>query len=189
MSKDPTDTEKENRREWTRGSDEAIVSDDVTGQNNPMPSQGPLGRNARAGLCQPSHSGRQTADRIDRATTVYKRPPVRVAAKVTAGATGLKPYWGKPAVRNFREGRGNVMLVWRPFATKPQRADTTEAADLTIGAPLLYSTLWPGGPLHAESGQTMMRPSSVPRATRCFAAKLHALHSAVRCFPSQPTGL
>ena len=140
MSKDPTDTEKENRREWTRGSDEAIVSDDVTGQNNPMPSQGPLGRNARAGLCQPSHSGRQTADRIDRATTVYTRPPVRGAAKVTAGATGLKPYWGKPAVRNFREGRGNVMLVWRPFATKPQRADTTEAADLTIGAPLLYST-------------------------------------------------
>jgi len=23
--------------------------------------------------------------------------------------TGLKPYWGKPAVRNFREEEGNVM--------------------------------------------------------------------------------
>ena len=24
----------------------------------------------------------------------------------------LKPYWGKPAVRNFREGGGDVLMVW-----------------------------------------------------------------------------
>jgi hypothetical protein len=29
-------------------------------------------------------------------------------AKVAVGGSGLKPYWGKPAVRNFREGRGNI---------------------------------------------------------------------------------
>jgi len=28
--------------------------------------------------------------------------------KVTAEQSGLKPYWGKPAVRNFREVSGNV---------------------------------------------------------------------------------
>ena len=27
--------------------------------------------------------------------------------KMAAGQLDLKPYWGKPAVRNFREGRGN----------------------------------------------------------------------------------
>src|SRR6185437_11707840 len=29
--------------------------------------------------------------------------------------TGLKPYWGKPAVRNFRGGRGNVMHGLMPI--------------------------------------------------------------------------
>jgi len=28
--------------------------------------------------------------------------------KVTVDMSGLKPYWGKPAVRNFREVRGDV---------------------------------------------------------------------------------
>ena len=42
----------------------------------------------------------------------------------------LKPYWGKPAVRNFRGGGGNESMVWWLFATKPERVDTTEAADL-----------------------------------------------------------
>ena len=35
------------RRERSRASDEAIVSDDATGQNNPTPSQGPLDRSVR----------------------------------------------------------------------------------------------------------------------------------------------
>jgi hypothetical protein len=54
----------------------------------------------------------------------------------------LKPYWGKPAVRNFRGGGGNVLMVWWPFATKPERADTLEVIDLYSGAPLLYSTIF-----------------------------------------------
>jgi general L-amino acid transport system permease protein len=31
-------------------------------------------------------------------------------------------------------------MVWCPFATKPERADTSEVTDLHSGAPLLYST-------------------------------------------------
>jgi len=31
-------------------------------------------------------------------------------------------------------------MVWWPFATKPERADTLEVIDLYSGAPLLYST-------------------------------------------------
>ena len=27
----------------------------------------------------------------------------------------LKPYWGKPAVRNFREGHGNVGIIRSPL--------------------------------------------------------------------------
>jgi hypothetical protein len=32
-------------------------------------------------------------------------------------------------------------MVWWPFATKPERADTLEVIDLYSGAPLLYSTI------------------------------------------------
>jgi hypothetical protein len=31
-------------------------------------------------------------------------------------------------------------MVWWPFATKPERADTSEVTDLHSGAPPLYST-------------------------------------------------
>jgi len=54
--------------------------------------------------------------------------------------SSLKPYWGKPAVRNFRGGGGNVCKVWRLFATQLERADTSEADRPTQGAPLLHST-------------------------------------------------
>ena len=33
-------------------------------------------------------------------------------------------------------------MVWWPFATKPERADTLEVIDLHSGAPLLYSTIF-----------------------------------------------
>ncbi|MDP2603587.1 MAG: hypothetical protein Q8S00_13490, partial [Deltaproteobacteria bacterium] len=47
---------------------------------------------------------------------------------------------GKPAVRNFREGGGNVLMIWWPFAPKLERADTLEVTDLHSDAPPLYST-------------------------------------------------
>jgi hypothetical protein len=56
--------------------------------------------------------------------------------------SGLKPYWGKPDVRNFRGGGGDELMVWWPFATKPERADTSEVTDLHSGAPPLYSAMF-----------------------------------------------
>src|SRR5208337_2869718 len=47
--------------------------------------------------------------RTSRSLAAYKSPGVCPTAKVAAGQFGLKPYWGKPAVRNFRGGRGNGM--------------------------------------------------------------------------------
>jgi hypothetical protein len=60
-------------------------------------------------------------------------------AKIVAEQSSLKPYWGKPVVRNFRGGEGNVGMVWRLFATQSERADTTEADRPKLGAPFLYS--------------------------------------------------
>ena len=31
--------------------------------------------------------------------------------KAVGGNIVLKPYWGKPAVRNFREGGGNIGII------------------------------------------------------------------------------
>jgi hypothetical protein len=58
-----------------------------------------------------------------------------------AEESSLKPYWGKPTVRNFRGGEGNVSMVWRLFATTLERADTTEADQPKLGAPSLYSVV------------------------------------------------
>src|SRR6476646_10174215 len=35
--------------------------------------------------------------------------------KVLSDIPALKPYWGKPAVRNFREGNGNVGIMRSPL--------------------------------------------------------------------------
>ena len=42
----------------------------------------------------------------------------------------------------FRGGGGDVLMVWWPFAPKPERADTSEVTDLHSGAPPLYSTIF-----------------------------------------------
>src|SRR5271167_4862159 len=41
----------------------------------------------------------------------------RVAShgKALSDQPALKPYWGKPAVRNFREGKGNVGIMRSPL--------------------------------------------------------------------------
>jgi hypothetical protein len=38
-----------------------------------------------------------------------------VRRKVVLDMLALKPYWGKPAVRNFREGDGNVGIIRSPL--------------------------------------------------------------------------
>ena len=39
----------------------------------------------------------------------------RFARKAVSDRPALKPYWGKPAVRNFREGHGNVGIIRSPL--------------------------------------------------------------------------
>ena len=38
----------------------------------------------------------------------------RCAGKASSDIPALKPYWGKPAVRNFRGGDGNVGIIRSP---------------------------------------------------------------------------
>jgi hypothetical protein len=38
----------------------------------------------------------------------------RFAGKAASDSPALKPYWGKPAVRNFRGGDGNVGIIRSP---------------------------------------------------------------------------
>jgi hypothetical protein len=105
-----------------RASDEAVVSNDLAGHYNPPASQGPLDREVRADTPPYCPQGLLAGYR---GTTPNRWPSIsrcEPAAKVMVGELGLKPYWGKPAVRNFRDGRGNGV------------------ASATI-APLLYSAV------------------------------------------------
>jgi hypothetical protein len=38
-----------------------------------------------------------------------------LSGKALSDIPALKPYWGKPAVRNFREGNGNVGIIRSPL--------------------------------------------------------------------------
>src|SRR6266404_9885968 len=38
----------------------------------------------------------------------------RAIGKASSDSPALKPYWGKPAVRNFRGGNGNVGIIRSP---------------------------------------------------------------------------
>ena len=73
----------------------------------------------------------------------YKSRGLAPRDEGTASTSGLKPYWGKPAVRNFREGRGNG------------------AASAAI-APLLYSTV-----IVDKSGEKRTSASSVEPKADC----------------------
>jgi hypothetical protein len=135
--KDPFD-EYISGRKLPRDSDVAIVSADLAGQNKPLASQGPLDWR------RPGNGPRHLVRKDHRGTSggrvmAYKLAVVRCRCVSYANGRGtrwrrspwlissLKPYWGKPAVRNFRGGGGNVCTVWRLFATKLERADTSEA--------------------------------------------------------------
>jgi hypothetical protein len=97
--------------EWGRW---GRLSEDGPGQNNPDRSEGPWGRGRmiprmavrkRAAsstlsegnaFCSAAHEGQMQTRRRDTWTPTGKALSDRPA---------LKPYWGKPAVRNFRGGR------------------------------------------------------------------------------------
>jgi hypothetical protein len=134
-----------------RSSDVAIVSEEAGGQNNRWRSQGPLGgcvvsEAVSAARRKPDYGSKTRTEEISTVAAYKRREPRR--SLLTAR---LKPYWGKPTVRNFRGGGGNESMVWRPFATMPERVDTSEAADLNRSR--LHSTR-PKDGMGGETGGT-----------------------------------
>jgi len=99
------------------------LSVDGPGQKNPDRSEGPWGRAAeavRTEVFQRATSPAQNGDQTRAAGSTKdegKLIDVRVAShgKALSDQPALKPYWGKPAVRNFREGNGNVGIMRSPL--------------------------------------------------------------------------
>ena len=115
-----------------------------TGTLQPGPERGPLGQSERSleWRCSTSHSLPTQSGKGDRAYAGTKGgcKPGRGKGMPGAGLTGprggkapsdrpaLKPYRGKPAVRNFRGGGGNVGIIRSPVRATalPDRTDAGE---------------------------------------------------------------
>ena len=99
------------------------ISVEGPGQHNPDRSEGPWGRvadAARTAVLKRAGCS-DTVRRVQRRHEEYegRRQTVRRHAHAPHGKApsekpALKPYWGKPAVRNFREGDGNVGIIRSP---------------------------------------------------------------------------
>jgi hypothetical protein len=106
------------------------VSEDGPGQKNPDRSEDPWGRaedRSHGGVSTrpsaPTQSGNKTGAK---GNTKGRSKPRRATGMPGAGLTGarrgkalperpaLKPYWGKPAVRNFRGDDGDVGIIRSP---------------------------------------------------------------------------
>jgi hypothetical protein len=97
-----------------RGADEVVVSIDPSGHYNPVASQGPLDRIVsgnflfslplRGGLDRKVHDRWKTNGTL----AAYKLFCFVAARRRSRLNSCLKPYWGKPAVRNFRGGGENT---------------------------------------------------------------------------------
>ncbi len=75
------------------------------------------------------------------------KPVCRVGLKGKSGCRrpylyylSLKPYWGKPNVRNFRGGTGNVNYGGTRNPSHISKECVPETLHLRLGAPELYST-------------------------------------------------
>ena len=102
---------------------DGAASVDGTGQNNPVRSEGPWGRAAAAARTEVLQ--RATSPGTERGSdegsgehegqwqTVRREEAKN--GKALSDLPALKPYWGKPAVRNFREGNGNVGIIRSPL--------------------------------------------------------------------------
>ena len=98
------------------------VSVDGPGQKNPDRSEGPWGRaasrsngGATAHRVPRHRTGIRRSKRGARRTRQTDRRDVVSHGKALSDQPTLKPYWGKPAVRNFREGDGNVGIIRSPL--------------------------------------------------------------------------
>ena len=102
---------------------DGAASEDGAGQHNPVWSEGGWGRAAAAARTEVLQ--RATSPGTERGSDAWsgkhegRRQTERCAGCVNGQALSdtpaLKPYWGKPAVRNFREGNGNVGIIRSPL--------------------------------------------------------------------------
>jgi hypothetical protein len=108
------DSEFISSRIEVRGADEVVVSDDPPGHYNLVASQGPLDRIASGkfllnfpflgGLDRKVHHRWKTNGALAAYKSLWASPRRRRSRSNSC----LKPYWGKPAVRNFRGGGENT---------------------------------------------------------------------------------
>jgi len=92
------------------------ISDDGPGQQNPDRSEGPWGRAAESARTEVFRSASSlTQCRESRWQQRARRAMAnQFAGKAASELPALKPYRGKPAVRNFRGGNGNVGIIRSP---------------------------------------------------------------------------
>ena len=99
------------------------ISEDGAGQKNPDRSEGPWGRAAEAArtevLQRTTSPGTERGSDEEAGSTKDGGKPTdardALNGKALSDKPALKPYWGKPAVRNFREGNGNVGIIRSPL--------------------------------------------------------------------------
>ena len=86
------------------------LSEDGPGQHNPDRSEGPWGRaeNARMEVLRRPTVPDTEQGNPDGGRTARRTMANPAAGKATSDIPAFKPYRGKPAVRNFRGGDGNV---------------------------------------------------------------------------------
>jgi len=99
------------------------ASEDGAGQKNPVRSEGPWGRAAEAVRTEALQRATSPAQNVGptyaagsamdggKPSDAWDASPGQALSEKPA----LKPYWGEPAVRNFREGNGNVGIIRRPL--------------------------------------------------------------------------
>ena len=101
------------------------LSDDGPGQHNPDRSEGPWGRAARllewrcsSAPVDPTLSGDSELKAVSTkggCKLDWRDNWAPHSGKAPLDKPTLKPYWGKPAVRNFRGDGGNVGIIRSPL--------------------------------------------------------------------------
>jgi hypothetical protein len=95
------------------------LSDDGPGQHNPDRSEGPWGRAGGTARTEVPYLRivPDTAQGVhDESSGHEGRRQTRAVGKASSDIPALKPYRGKPAVRNFRGGDGNVGIIRSPIS-------------------------------------------------------------------------
>src|SRR6516164_3863375 len=91
------------------------LNDDGLGQHNPDRSEDPWGRAKTARtevLTSTSPPDTEQGNTMEAEGTKDDGKPE--IGQASSDIPALKPYWGKPAVRNFRGGDGNVGIIRSP---------------------------------------------------------------------------